>query len=164
MGTHWLADKHRADRFEPEIKRILGEHLITTADARRDQHEATDLMLLELAPFRIGCRVRSFDYLTRYPQQFTIRAGRPSGAESEIAKIIRGWGDYLFYGFADAQDAALAAWIIGDLSIFRDTLIRKPALLRHAKFQQKNGDHSSTFYAWPLAEFPQNFVFARSAT
>ena len=160
MGSGWIKDKQRVDKFESEIKRILGEHLIGTADIVRDQTEATDLLVLELRPFRIGCRVRTFDYLLRYPNQFTVRADRPSGMPSEMTKIVDGWGDYIFYGFADETDLSLAAWIIGDLRIFRGTLVRKSHLITN-QFLQRNGDQSSRFYAWPLSEFPQEFIIAR---
>ena len=26
-------------------------------------------------------------------------------------KVLAGWGDFLFYGFADEQEASLAAWL-----------------------------------------------------
>lgn len=160
MGSDWVKDKQRVDKFEPEIKRILGEHLISTADIVRDQTEATDMLVLELRPFRIGCRVRTFDYLLRFPNEFTIRLDRPSGMPSEMAKIVDGWGDYIFYGFADESDSLLTSWTIGDLHVFRATLIRNASLLTKL-FQQKNKDNSSSFYAWPLHAFPSNFVIAR---
>lgn len=160
MAAGWIKDKQRVDKFEPEIKRILGEHLIGTADIVRDETEATDLLVLELRPFRIGCRVRTFDYLLRYPHEFTLRAYRPSGSPSEMTKIVDGWGDYLFYGFADESDVRLVAWIIGDLRVFRAALVRKSPLVG-SQYLQKNGDHSSSFYAWPLSAFPQHFVVAR---
>jgi len=160
MAAGWIEDKKRVDKFEPLIKQILGLHLILTADIQRDEREATDLMVLELRPFRVGCRIRSFDYLNRYPDEFTIRSDRPSGFPSELTKIVDGWGDYLFYGFADAAGLSLASWFIGDLHIFRGTFSRN-LFLRQPQFLQRNGDESSRFFAWPLNQFPAAFVIAR---
>lgn len=160
MAAGWIEAKRRADTFNPEIKRILGEHLIRTSDIVQDETEATDMLVLELRPFRIGCRVRKYDYFLRYPNEITIRAERLSGFRSEMTKIVEGWLDYLFYGFADPTDSRLLAWTIASLPVWRATLIRKPTLIG-SHYLRQNGDLSSTFYAWPLDCFPQNFVIAR---
>lgn len=160
----WIEDKGRVDKYEPEIKRILGQYLIATADPRRDQEEATDLMVLELQPLRVGVRVRSHDYLLKYPNEFTIRAGRPSGVASELSKIVDGWGDFLFYGFEDETGESLAAWFIGNLKVFRATLIREAIQSRgllSEKYKRHNGDGSSFFFAWPLDLFPPEFIVTR---
>ena len=57
--------------------------------------------------------------MKQYGSEFTIRAGRPSGAKTELTKIIEGWGDYFFYGFADPTEIYLAQWLIGSLNAFR---------------------------------------------
>src|SRR3990167_9164949 len=84
----------------PEMKRIVGECLIGEAPLEEDARRNTDLIVLRLEAVRVGCRVRRAIYLARYGHEFTIRQDRPSGAQSELEKIVAGWGDYLLYGFA----------------------------------------------------------------
>ena len=65
-----------------------------------------------------GADVRKFKFSEAYPNEFTIRTVRPSGAQTELGKIIEGWGDYFFYGFADAQESGLFSWALCDLKVF----------------------------------------------
>ena len=117
--TDWKADKRWSDRFLPEIKAILGTHLIGEPPVEEDAERNTDLMVLKMEAVRIGCRIRRHKYLVAFGNEFTIRAGRPSGAKTELAKIVEGWGDYFFYGFSNAEHHELAAWFLGDLRVFR---------------------------------------------
>ncbi|MDR1740414.1 MAG: hypothetical protein LBR38_01000 [Synergistaceae bacterium] len=117
--TGWTKDKQWSDRFLPEIKSILGRALISEAPPEEDATHGTDLIVLTLHPYRIACRVRKHHYLAPYGNEFTIRSGRPSGAKTELTKIIEGWGDYFFYGFANAEETTLAQWFLGDLKAFR---------------------------------------------
>jgi hypothetical protein len=165
MTPPWETEKKRVDKFEPEIKRILGEVMIATADIRRDQEEATDLMVLDVHPFAVGCRVRRFKYLAKYSHEFTIRRPLRPGMRSEIDKIVDGWCDYLFYGFADVRDTSVVAWTILSLKVLRSMLIRNASLLRDPKYQRKNvGEDDHPFYVWPLSDpkvFPPELVVSR---
>jgi len=162
----WQDDKRWSDRFLPEIKRILGEHLIGEAATEEDQERNTDLIVLRMEPLRIACRVRRHEYLERYGDEFTIRENRPSGQKTELAKIIEGWGDYLFYGIASPGDQHLAKWTLIDLKVFRLWFARHIA--RHAGEmpgkQLANGDGSSLFRAFRFADGPDNLVFRQSTT
>lgn len=159
---NWVKDKRWADRFLPGIKRILGEHLICAAPEEEDQHRNTDLIVLKLDAVRVACRIRTFDYYARYPLGFTIRSSRPSGVETELAKIIRGWGDYLFYGFSDQAERNLAAWFLGDLDEFRLWFTRRLQAGPPYPWEIKpNGDGSSTFHAFNRPALPPTFVVAR---
>lgn len=124
-------DRNRAwsDQFLPEIKRIVGEHLLEAAPDRLDWYEATDLVLLDAKDARVAARVRRPGYSARYPHQFTIRANTRSGGPSELKKIVNGHGDLMFYGHA-RTDGSLEDWYLLDLRAFR------AALIRHA-----NGGH-----------------------
>lgn len=158
----WEDDKRWSDRFLTEIKSILGIHLIGEPPIEEDQERNTDLIVLRMDAVRIGCRVRRNQYI-QYADDFTIRAGRPSGAKTELTKIIEGWGDYFFYGFSDGQQQSLAHWILGDLKAFRIWYSRE----LHARngfppgARRDNGDGSSHFYAYPWREIP-GFVIASS--
>lgn len=154
------ADKRRVDRFEPEIKRIVGEHLIATADANVDRRQATDLLVLEIKPLTIACRVRTHGYLRNFANEFTIRAGRPNGRPTELSKIVDGWCDYGFYSFADEHDECIAAWTLYRYDVFRATLVRRRNLVERIADAIPNEDGSSTFVAFEWTEFPPEMVVA----
>ena len=159
----WQEDKRWSDRFLPEIKRILGEHLISEPPMEEDMQHNTDLIVLTLNSVRIACRVRKYKYLDKYGDQFTIRTGRPSDAKTELTKIMEGWGDYFFYGFANAQETALAQWVLGDLKAFRlfinRSLVRNKGRLPDS--EHYNPDGSSTFRAFQHKDI-QGFVITKS--
>jgi hypothetical protein len=151
-------------RFVPEIKRILGENLISEAPPEEDMHRNTDFIVLRLDAVRVACRIRRYKHLRWYGGQFTIRASRPSGIETELQKVIRGWGDYIFYGFADSTECHLVQWILGDLSEFRLWHARKSALLPRGGIPGElinNKDGSSTGRAYNVAELPRSFIRAQ---
>lgn len=160
----WQSDKRWSDRFLPEIKRILGEHLIAEPPIEEDAERNTDLMVLRLDAVRIGCRVRKHGYLRDYGDEFTIRAGRPSGAKTELTKIIEGWGDYFFYGFSDADERQLARWFLGDLTALRLYINRYMYSNGGALpgTGRGNADGSSSFRAFKHGDIP-GFVIASSA-
>lgn len=162
------ADKRRVDRFEPEIKRILGEHLIATAGIYADQKQATDLLVLTLAPLTVGCRVRRYDALNGFDpkygeawyEQFTVRAARPSNVETELSKITNGWGDYGFYGFADEADERIVMWTIYRYSHLRYGLVWEPDVRKRLRDHIPNKDGSSTFACFGFKQFPGEMVVA----
>lgn len=159
----WQQDKGWSDRFLPEIKSILGQHLIGEPPAEEDAERNTDLMVLRMDAVRIGCRIRRNSYLARYSDGFTIRAGRPSGVKTELTKIIEGWGDYFFYGFSNSSETGLAAWTLADLRVFRVWLNRQ--ILKDGRMpgdQKPNKDGSSHFIGFRWADLPSEFVVASS--
>lgn len=160
---HWQSDKAWSDRFIPEIKRILGECLIGTATDDEDQQQNTDLITLRLpGEVRIACRVRKHAYLARYADEFTLRCSRPSGRATEAHKLLDGWGDYLFYGFATEDESRLAAWFVGDLQVFRQWVHDY-----HRKFNawpgdvNWNHDGSSGFVAIGTYDVGPGFIIKR---
>ena len=159
----WRHDKRWSDRFIPEIKRILGEQLIEVANDTEDQQHNTDLISLRLpGDVRFACRIRKHGYLANYADEFTLRCSRPSGRDTEIDKLLAGWGDYLFYGFADEAEQALAAWFIGDLNVFREWISwHFPAKGYWPGELKENFDGSSKFMAFDVNEVRRDFVVAR---
>lgn len=115
----WEGRKRWADRFLPEMSRIIGEHLIVEAPLEEDRNRNTDLIVLRLEAVRIACRVRRFGYLQRCGDEFTIRTANPSGARTELDKVMDGWGDFMLYGFCDPTETHLQRWTLIDLSVFR---------------------------------------------
>ncbi|MFO7899766.1 MAG: hypothetical protein R6V58_11995 [Planctomycetota bacterium] len=161
--TDWQTDKATSDELLPNIKFILGQYLIGAAPAEEDQQRNTDLIVLNMQPVRVACRIRRFEYLAEYRDEFTVRSGRPSGAKTELAKIVEGWGDYLFYGFASPDGESLAFWFLGDLLVFRrwysDAVAALPAGTLPGTLCH-NGDGSSAFRAFQLNDLPPDFVIA----
>lgn len=167
VATNWQADKRWSDKFIPEIKSILGVHLIGEPPVEEDAERNTDLMVLKLDAVRIGCRIRKNSYLRSYGDEFTIRQGRPkTGNKTELTKVIEGWGDYFFYGFCDEDEHRLSAWMIGDLKVFRlwfaTELWRLPPG-RSPGFEKANFDGSSTFISFKIDDLPPEFIVGRKA-
>lgn len=148
----------------PEIKRICANYLIGEAPMEEDIQRNTDLIVLRLEPVRVACRLRRHKYARgQYLDEFTVRSGRPRSPHLiEHAKIISGWGDYFFYGFASDDEASLAAWFLGDLNVFRLWHGQQLALGRQPWCDERtNGDNSSTFKAFCIDHLPPDFVVAR---
>lgn len=121
----YSANRRWSDRFLPEIKQIVGAYLLKTAPDNEDWNNATDLMVFDAKDIRIAARVRRPGFSRRYPFQFTIRARVPSNAETELAKIVNGKGDWMFYGHSNDRQDALELWWLIDLDAFRAALIRQ---------------------------------------
>lgn len=105
----------------PKVRQLVGPHLLVDAPFEVDAKQAADLIVLRARDMTIGCRIRRPGYAERYPYEFTIRAGRDSGAKTELAKIIEGWGDWLFYGHADdfPPNPGISRWMLVDLHAWR---------------------------------------------
>lgn len=163
----WVIDKEWSDGLLPEIKRILGEHLLMAAPRVEDVERATDLMAITLTlpeGLRVACRIRRGDQLRRdtsWGEEFTLRSGRPNGVKTELAKILEGWGSHLFYAFADGE---ILSWLLADLKVFRLWFYRHLATHGGAMPGKEiaNRDHSSTFLAIPIEDLPPEFVLARA--
>lgn len=150
----------------PRIKQILANYLICEAPFEEDAKRNTDLIVLKLDTVRVACRLRRFKYAARYGDQFTLRASRPSGVETELQKVLRGWGDYVFYGFATEDESDVAAWMLGDLDEFRLWHNRALALLppnRMPGEEVRNPDGSSTGRAYRINALPEAFLVARKS-
>ena len=159
----WETDKKWSDKFIPEIKSILGQHLISEAPVEEDRDHNTDLIVLTLKPFRVGCRVRRNMFLERYGHEFTMRSIRPSGQKTELQKMIEGWGDYFFYGFADATDTYIMKYFLGDLNVFREWFNYWRINSEDGKapgIDYPNQDGSSYFRAFREIDQPNEFFIA----
>ena len=114
-------------------------------------------MVLKMEAIRIACRVRTGKYQKKYGNEFTIRSTRPSGAKTELRKIIEGWGDYMFYGFGDGSN--LIIWHLLDLKIFRSIFLDM-VYRRNVPREIPNKDNSSSFMAFDLSSFPSDLIIA----
>ena len=141
-------------KFIPAIKRILGPLIFEEAPLDMDLKEVTDLVLLKARDMRVGCRIRRAGYWDRYPWQFTIRSKLPSGAATELEKIIEGWGDWLFYGHqAYAGSIDVSKWFVIDLHNFRAHLIRRTDYCIALEIPNNDGTY---FAAWDICRFAPN--------
>lgn len=95
-------DRRFSDQFLAPIQCLLGMALLRVADDEEDMKRASDFMCLKTVDTpiqRIAARVRRWPkHYERFPQDFTVRLSRPTGAETEASKIVDGWGDVMFYG------------------------------------------------------------------
>jgi len=152
--SEWQNDKGWSDNFLTEIKRALAIHLICEAPVQEDQERNTDLIVLKMDSVRVACRIRRETWIS-YSNEFTIRVGRPSNAKTELAKIIEGWGDLFFYGFGSNDGSKLVSWKIGDLKVFRLTLMRYMAEHKGQLpgIPKSNHDGSSSFRIFDWSQF-----------
>lgn len=166
--TDWRKDKADSDRFIPHMKEILGGFLIHTAPFEEDALRNSDLVVFKMDSVRIACRYRRHKWFGLYPNQITIRSRRPARAngeekETELSKIVSGWGDFMLYGFAHDEPSSgrLCAWRIIDLTAFRGwftrQLYRLPAGVSPG-IQRSNTDKSSDFTAFDVSMFPPGVV------
>lgn len=118
-------EREWSDQFIPEVKKIVGQYLLKTADFRQDTTEATDLIVLCAEGLRIAVRMRRPGAAEKFPFDFTIRRWLANGCPTEMHKIVDGWGDWLFYGHARALDSnEICRWWIVNLHALRSHMIR----------------------------------------
>lgn len=151
MRSDVRADFEWGRTYLGHMRQIVGLHLVTEAPFEEDARHATDLIVLRLEAVRIACRVRRDHYRTSYGDQFTVRVDRPSGAESEMAKILAGWGDYMLYGFGAPNSTYLTQWALIDLYALRkwctQHMARNDGQLPGEGRANRDG---TTFRAFPL--------------
>ena len=158
----WESEKRWSDKFIPIIKPILGTNFIVESSIEEDRDHNTDLHILNMGAIRFGCRIRRYTWYANYKNEFTIRAILPSGQKTELEKILEGWGDYIFYGFANENDTDLIYWFIGDLKVFRLWFLRQLSSNSKKRERKNNSDNSSKFFAFNKNELPKDFIFAES--
>lgn len=161
----WQDDKRWADVFMPEIKAVLGVHLLGEAPHEEDAVRATDLIVLRMDSVRIAVRMRKKQYGLRpdYVGEFTIRTERHSGAKTELRKIMSGFGDFMFYGFEHQTGGRLGRWSLIDLNVFREFVFEKTVRLDSLLMPGEahdNRDGSSAFRAFRYSDFPPELVKA----
>lgn len=167
-GTY-LTDRQFADQFVSQQQWILGKYLLPSvfyavAPPEPDQKRATDFVCAFADPVRVLARVRSAVDYARYGNQITIRSHRDNGTETELSKVIKGYGSHLLYGFDDsAQPGRLRAFVLADLAVFRAWYAAltpfDSATLAYPK-DIPNGD-GTWFRAFRLSELPEGFVLGR---
>lgn len=165
----YSTDRRWSDQYLPVIRGIVGPHLLVPSPLDVDTKEAADLIVLRARDMTVACRVRRAGYESRYPWEFTIRGQRDSGAKTELAKVMEGWGDWMLYAHAGERQGTLSKWFLIDLHVLRAEMARdawraasgKPQ--RHAGSMRliPNGD-GTHFAAFDVRRFPQELIVASS--
>lgn len=153
--SFYSVNRHWSDQFLPEIKSIIGGHILQAAPDPLDHFQATDLLMLDAKDMRIAARVRRHGYAARYPHQFTIRAKLPSGAETELSKIVNGHGDWMFYGHAGPDGQVIESWWLLDLRAFRAALIRHRTTDSQLYMGDKRNADGTCFKWFDIRSFPK---------
>ena len=146
MSGAYTNDRAWSDQFIPRIKRIVGPLLLEPAPLEEDCAHATDLIVLNARDRRIACRMRRVGFALRFPNDFTVRSQRDNGAETELSKMVNGFGDWFFYGHAASKDGIeISRWMIVDLSAWRSHRIRNPQRCRPKIMPNGDGTHFAVF-------------------
>ena len=153
--TTYSENRAWSDRYIPQIKRLIGCHLMIEAPPELDCVEATDLIIFTARDKRIAARVRRPGYMQQYRHEFTIRSRLDTGQKTEYAKIIDGFADWMFYGHAaDGDRPIILVWMLIDLHHFRAALIRR----NNGDFKLAMGDRTNkdgTYFKWfDVRSFP----------
>lgn len=162
MGTY-QKDRQWSDQFLPEIRKIVGPYLLTESSFEIDTKEAADLIIMKARDMTIACRVRREGYADKYPYDFTIRSKRDSGARTEMAKLLEGWGDWMFYGHAGKSYGSLTRWWLIDLHQWRERLLRAGFNNAWKDFaHQKSNNDGTYFLTFDLRAFKPSILIAGS--
>lgn len=152
-----------SDRFIPHIKEIVGPQLLETASTFEDVHHVTDFCVLGMESKRVACRVRQACYADRYPYDVTLRtSAKGDHTETEFQKVVKGWGDIMFYGFQSPDDAdRIGRWVLGDMHALRQHLYQQAA--SGVALQHRENYDGTTFVVINYRDV-QDFVVASSHT
>lgn len=153
------SDKEYSDQFIPTIRQIVGPLLLVESPLEVDRKQATDLIVLTARDMMVAARVRRPGFTTApmdYSRQFTIRSKRDNGVETELSKIVNGFGDWMFYGHAVAKGSVeIDPWHVIDLNHFRAHLIlegqRRGYKLK--KGHTRNPSDGTWFAWWDIDSF-----------
>lgn len=146
--------------FVPAIKAIVGPHLLDVAPFEIDAKQATDFLVLKADPMYIACRLRRPKHFDKYRGQFTIRSFRPSGAETEFAKIQAGFADWMLYGYGAANDCRVFGWMLIDLDVFRREIAQPWPGPGKIEWGEKPNLDGTRFYWYEAKTFPRAMIIA----
>lgn len=156
-------DRRWSDRFIPEIQRIVGPFLLRPSSFNVDTQQAADLVLLKARGMDIAARVRRSGYADRYPFEFTIRSGRDTGAKTELAKLMEGFGDWLFYGHSCDSEKVISRWFLIDLHVWRESLLRHGYKSGWGKLARAKSNSDGThFIAFDVRDFQPHLLIGSS--
>ena len=150
-ATNYKINRIWSDNFMPSVKSILGRAIIKESSFKQDTEQGFDLITPN--SIKIACRVRDYDRYKNYTQEFTIRSRSLHGKKTEIHKILAGFGDWMFYGFAHGNE--VIRWSIIDLDVFRDNY----ECVDHIEKRNHDG---TRFYAFKIGTFPEEIIIDKN--
>lgn len=137
------------------------------ATLEQDIREATDLkfevVMAGPQTHDVAVRCRRYGYWKKYDhrmkvdyrEQFTIRRQTRYGAQTEIHKIMNGYGTFMMYAFESAGGAErLVQYVVLDLDVFRE----HAESVRSSDVPNFDGTKGS---AYAIGDFPDHFVVCR---
>lgn len=164
----WKSDRDYGEQFMPLVTVIADavyeeyrkKYGFKKASYKLDVKQATDLFMMK-GPNSLGVRIRRPRFLGW--NDFTIRYARDSGAETEYSKVMRGFMDWFFYGWANSKQE-LARWLILDMDVFRAHVVERGfhALLADKTFEVRDNDDGTYLLGCLPNRFNPTFIVARS--
>ena len=152
MGSY-SENRSWSDLMLDQIRQIVGPLLLRPTPHEMDCRQAADLYIFTGRGMTIAARVRRFGYADKYPYEFTVRSVVQSGAKTELAKIIDGFGDWFFYGHS-SPDSVVTNWWLIDLDSFRAALIRDGRFGFGLGFKERSNKDGTRFISFDLRSFP----------
>ena len=157
---NWHDDKTDTDAYLSYCIRVVQTFAATKVEISGlydDRNLATDLISAD-SSCRIGVRIRGESAL-HYKSEFTLRAGRPSGAKSEWQKIMRDKaGNYMLYGFRDPNKAGwLVEWYLIDLDVVR---AHEAACKAAGGRQFRVNTDGTSYFVYAYDAFPPELIIA----
>jgi hypothetical protein len=159
----WQESKAFSDLFLPACQQLLGLTCMQIADIDEDRRHNTDLML-KGKHRRYAVRVRRAEQRLEWNRrnEITFRLGLPSGMETELDKLMNGWGDVLLYAWGDEATRRLVSYSLVDLDVLRGWIFRETLRLgRLPGDVQRDQDGSATFVAFCLDCLPPEVIMRR---
>ena len=142
--------------------RVLADRIVTRLrQAERALGQAVTVNQVKLvadvaaAQEVLATRQRLGHEIIGHAHAIQIHALAKLGRETEFVKIAKGWGDWLFYGFASDPAPTIEPWVLIDLKAFRFHLIRdfssKKRRIRWG--EQHNRDNWTHFFWFAIESF-----------
>ena len=148
----------------PQIKEIIASFFnVSVREVQPDLRAFKDYgTIFKVGETTIICRVRKVNRFMdseRYKREFTLCAERLHRLQAEYPRIVKGWGQYLLYGFA--EDNRVDYWWWGSLDVFRDWHDDLKSL-NHQPHKAQFKAVKSLFNVYELKTFPQAFILTSS--
>ena len=118
----WQSDKSWADKFIPEIAKILTQNAgtflgVSVASDQEDMERATDLVVTVIGG-QVAVKIRRDGYKKKY-RDWTIRSFRKTGSKTELQKLIEGFAQWYLYLWTDNE--IITDWILINMDKVRAT-------------------------------------------
>ena len=141
-----------------ELKSIFDTQQVEISTFEQDTKQACDYVVGK--HIHISARLRDDFYRQRYPNDFTIRSRTKYNGESELSKILKGHGTYMFYGFINKGGYGIHSYKLIDLSIFRRAFECGNSYIHHKINNPLNNNDGTKLVAFDLTKMNSDIVTA----